>query len=429
MDQTQEMMQGTVSASNAAASADKKRDMEWMLALFGTAVGAGVLFLPINAGLGGIWPLIAMTLLVGPMTFLAHRGLTRFCLSSSNPNGNITDAVVEHFGPKAGSVITFGYFASIFPILMIYGIGITNTVNSLIINQLGMTPPPRLLLSFVLVVALVAVMVAGQKMVLKVTQTIVYPLIAVLLGVSLYLIPEWNGAQFDAPFNMGDFFKTLFVTIPVLVFAFNHSPAVSSFASAYRKDLGDKAEPAASRTLLRTSMLLAGFVMFFVFSCVLTLSPAELAQVKSDNIAILSYFAQRTDNSLFGWLAQIVALVAISSSFFGHYMGTREGLNSMVVNTLKKRNPNAEISEAKVSRFSMMFITLAVWAVAYANVSVMGMIEALVAPILAMILFIMPVLAVKKVPAMRKYDSAINYFTLVMGIITITGFIASNFFM
>ncbi|MGY0219956.1 HAAAP family serine/threonine permease [Endozoicomonadaceae bacterium StTr2] len=429
MDQTQEMMQGSVSASNAAASTGKKRDMEWMLALFGTAVGAGVLFLPINAGLGGIWPLIAMTVLVGPMTFLAHRGLTRFCLSSSNPDGNITDAVVEHFGPKAGSVITVGYFASIFPILMIYGIGITNTVNSLIINQLGMTPPPRLLLSFVLVVALVGVMVAGQKLVLKVTQAIVYPLIAVLLGVSLYLVPEWNGAQFDAPFNMADFFKTMFVTIPVLVFAFNHSPAVSSFASAYRKDLGDNAEPAASRTLLRTSMLLTGFVMFFVFSCVLTLSPAELAQVKNDNIAILSYFAQRTDNNLFGWLAQIVALVAISSSFFGHYMGSREGLNSIVVNVLKKRNPKAEISEARVNRFSMMFITLAVWAIAYANVSVMGMIEALVAPILAMILFVMPVLAVKKIPALRKYESGANTFTLIMGIITITGFIASNFFM
>ncbi len=59
-----------------------KRDTEWMLALFGTAIGAGVLFLPINAGLGGIWPLILMTIIIGPMTFLAHRGLTRLCLSS-----------------------------------------------------------------------------------------------------------------------------------------------------------------------------------------------------------------------------------------------------------------------------------------------------------------------------------------------------------
>ena len=57
----------------------------WALSLFGTAVGAGVLFLPINAGMSGFWPLIIMTLIVGPMTYYAHRGLARFVLSSKNP--------------------------------------------------------------------------------------------------------------------------------------------------------------------------------------------------------------------------------------------------------------------------------------------------------------------------------------------------------
>lgn len=33
-----------------------KFDLVWALNLFGTAVGAGVLFLPINAGKGGFGP-------------------------------------------------------------------------------------------------------------------------------------------------------------------------------------------------------------------------------------------------------------------------------------------------------------------------------------------------------------------------------------
>lgn len=33
-------------------------DTVWVLGLFGTAIGAGVLFLPINAGIGGFWPLL-----------------------------------------------------------------------------------------------------------------------------------------------------------------------------------------------------------------------------------------------------------------------------------------------------------------------------------------------------------------------------------
>lgn len=34
----------------------RKTDTMWMLGLYGTAIGAGVLFLPINAGVGGMIP-------------------------------------------------------------------------------------------------------------------------------------------------------------------------------------------------------------------------------------------------------------------------------------------------------------------------------------------------------------------------------------
>ena len=60
-----------------------KFDTTWMLGLYGTAIGAGTLFLPINAGVGGFWPLLILAVLAFPMTFFAHRGLTRFVLSGS----------------------------------------------------------------------------------------------------------------------------------------------------------------------------------------------------------------------------------------------------------------------------------------------------------------------------------------------------------
>ena len=91
-----------------------KFDTAWVLNLFGTAVGAGVLFLPINAGMGGFWPLVVMAILVGPMTYFAHRGLAYFVLSSSKPGSDITEVVEEHFGPTAGKLITLLYFFAIF---------------------------------------------------------------------------------------------------------------------------------------------------------------------------------------------------------------------------------------------------------------------------------------------------------------------------
>ena len=417
-----------MSGNNANIRKWSGEDTAWMFTLFGTAVGAGILFLPLKAGTGGIWPVLIAALLIGPMTYLAHRGLARVCLTSSNPDGDITDAVTEHFGGLAGSLITLGYFIAIYPIVMVYGIGLTNAVTNVAVNLLGMETPNRLILSGVIVIGLVLIMLTSHKVVVRVTELIVTPLVLILLGVSLYLIPQWEFSRFEFDGDWGGMIKTVLLMIPLLVFAFNHSPAVSTFAGDYRKAEGDvNAEPLASRTLLRTSMMLTVFVMFFVFSCVMALSPDELAQARANNLSTLDAFAGREVEGInwFGWLASAVAMIAITSSFFGHYLGTAEGLHGLIAQRLRGGNPNKAINDKAIRTFVTIFIVVTVWWVANANWSVIGMIEDIVSPILAIILFIMPVVATRTVPAMAKYRSAADIFTLVAGLIAIGGKIIS----
>ncbi|MGK9568415.1 HAAAP family serine/threonine permease, partial [Salmonella enterica subsp. enterica] len=89
-----------------------------------------------------------------PMTFFAHRGLTRFVLSGKNAGEDITEVVEEHFGISAGKLITLLYFFAIYPILLVYSVAITNTVESFITHQMHWTAPPRALLSLVLILGL-----------------------------------------------------------------------------------------------------------------------------------------------------------------------------------------------------------------------------------------------------------------------------------
>lgn len=396
-----------------------KQDTTWVISLFGTAVGAGILFLPINAGMGGFWPLVVMALLVGPMTYLAHRGLARFVLSSKQPNADITQVVEEHFGVGAGKLITLLYFFAIYPIVLIYGVGITNTVESFLVNQLQMTPPPRWILSIVLIMAMMSVMLAGEKLMLKVTEFLVYPLIAILAGISLYLIPDWTGAALNEMPSTKDFATTLWLTIPVLVFSFNHSPAISSFALAQRRDHGEHAVAKSDAILKRTAIILLGFVMFFVFSCVMSLTPAQLAEAKSQNIAVLSYLANQHASPIISYFGPLVAFVAIVSSFFGHYLGAREGLKGMIVQNM--RSSGKAPNHKKVELFIIAFFILTLWGVAVINPSILGIIESLGGPIIATILFLMPMYAIKRVPAMAKYQGQIsNVFVATMGLIAIS---------
>lgn len=403
-----------------------RQDTTWMLSLFGTAVGAGILFLPINAGMGGFWPLVLMTAIIGPMTYLAHRGLSRFVCSSSIPSSDITQVVEEHFGIGAGKAITLLYFFAIYPIVLIYGVGITNTVDSFIVNQLGMASPPRFLLSGVLILGMMAVMVAGETFMLKVTQLLVYPLVGILAFMSIYLIPEWKMDALQVAPAAGDFLGTVWLTIPVLVFAFNHSPAISQFSVSLKRDHGVSAARKADMILRNTAMMLVGFVMLFVFSCVLSLSPQQLADAKAQNLPILSYLANVHNSGFVSYFGPLIAFIAIVSSFFGHYMGATEGLKGIIVKQL--RSSNKTIPEQKIGKFILVFMFATIWTVAIINPSILGMIEALGGPIIAAILYLMPMYAVHKVPALKAYRGRFsNIFVVIAGLLAMTAILFSFF--
>ena len=413
-------------ASNTSRGINKA-DLVWMLGLYGTAIGAGVLFLPINAGVGGLWPLLAMAILALPLTFFAHRGLTRFVLSGSTRDGDITEVVEEHFGKTAGKFITLLYFFAIYPILLMYSVAITNTVESLMVHQLGMTAPPRAILSLALILGLMAIVRLGGQFIVKAMSVLVFPFVLTLMGLALYLIPHWNGAIItEAPalsdaFN-GDFIKTLWLAIPVMVFSFNHSPIISSFAVDNKGRYGEGAEKKCGNILLGAHVMMVMTVMFFVFSCVLSLSPADLAAAKEQNITILSYLANHFDNAFIATAAPLIAMVAISKSFLGHYLGAQEGMNGLMAKALREKGKNVDIKQ--LNKVTAVFMILTTWAIATINPSILGMIEDLGGPIIAMLLFLMPMYAIAKIPAMRKYAGNLsNGFVTLIGLIAMSGII------
>lgn len=394
-------------------------DTHWTLTLFGTAVGAGILFLPIDAGLGGFWPLLLLTLLVAPMTYLSHLGLCRFILASTQPGSTITEVVTEHFGSQAGKLITLLYFLAIYPILLIYGVGVTNTLDSFIQHQLGIVGLPRALLALMAVSLLMLMMQISETWILKITTGLVYPLVMILFALSCYLIPYWRADLLYQIPTLAHFSSAVWLTMPLLVFAFNHSPAISYFASAQQRRYGQQADYRARQILKRTAIILLLFVMFFVFSTVLTLTPEALQLAKQQNLSILSFLANQHNAPVISYLGPIVALLAIVSSFFGHYQGAREGLKGLI--TLGMSGGSQPANSPHLDRGIAIFFLLSLWGVAVLNPSILGMIESLSGPVIALILFIMPVYARYRVPALQRYlDKRWDSFIVILGSIAIS---------
>ncbi|ARP38457.1 aromatic amino acid transport family protein [Vibrio syngnathi] len=413
-------MNTTTSSASAVTDTSKfnYKDFTWCLSLFGTAVGAGVLFLPIKAGAGGFWPLVILALIAAPMTWFAHKSLARFVLSSKNPEADITDTVEEHFGKTGANLITFAYFFAIYPIVLIYGVGITNTVDSFLVNQMGMESIPRPLLSGALILAMTAGVVFGKELMLKATSAMVYPLVFILLALSFYLVPDWNTSMMETSPEWSAMPSIIWLAIPIIVFSFNHSPIISQFSKEQRRVYGEDAVKKTDAITGGAAMMLMGFVMFFVFSVVLSLSPEQLATAQSQNISVLSYLANVHESPLISYMGPLVAFAAITSSYFGHFLGAHEGL----VGLIKSRSGS---SISTIEKASLAFIVVTTWIVAVVNPSILGMIETMGAPMIAAILFLMPVFAMQKVPAMAKYKTSapVQIFTALCGLAAISSVI------
>ncbi|GAA0337344.1 threonine/serine transporter TdcC [Morganella psychrotolerans] len=418
----------------------RKTDTTWTLGLFGTAIGAGVLFFPIRAGYGGLIPILIMLVLAYPIAFLCHRALARLCLSGSNPSGDITETVEEHFGKGGGVIITFLYFFAICPLLWIYGVTITNTFMAFWEQQLGLPVLNRGVVSLVLLLAMAIIIYFGKDLMVRVMSYLVFPFIASLVLLSLALIPYWNTAVFDNVnadsfelFGHSGILVTVWLGISIMVFSFNFSPIVSSFVVSKREEYEaacgkDFTEQKVNKIISRAGMLMVGVVMFFAFSCLFALSPANMAEAKDMNVPVLTYLAYHFNNvggengtlaTILVWAAPIIALVAIFKSFFGHYLGTLEGMNGLLLKFAYKGD-KSKVSIGKLNLISMVFIMGSTWFIAYLNPNILDLIEAMGAPIIASLLCLLPMYSVARVPALKKYKGQIsNIFVTVIGLLTI----------
>ena len=105
---------------------------------------------------------------------------------------------------------------------------------------------------------------------------------------------------------------------------------------------------------------------------------------------MLSYLANITDNPVIVTLGPLIAFIAISSSFLGHFLGARESLKSLIA------KPTG-LPLAKADKLGIALMFFAIWGAAIINPGILGLMETLSGPVIAMILFIMPVVAIYKV--------------------------------
>ncbi len=399
-------------------------DWQWVLTCFGTAVGAGILFLPVSASQNGIVPLFILTLIIFPVTYVAHRGITRI-VSSCPVETDIIGTVELDVGKGASFAVSILYFLSIISICIGYATGVTNVVQSFMEHQLGMTGIYRPLLTFILLFLMMLVILAGESFMVKVTSIITFPLIILLAFLSFYMIPYWNTNLFSHPIEWDKVPSHIFLLFPVLVFAMNFSPVCSTLGAAYRRQYPDIAEAVghSDKVIKWTALILLIFVMFFVYSMSLSATPQMLDIALKENEDMLTSISRTIDKPFLQDLMPVISLLAIVSSYFGHFTGTREGVMGIITHIANWNKPKGEVrTESKGLKVAItLILTALLWFLAVYNPSILSIISFISAPIIAMYAYLMPVVLMRRVPRLFIYRSPWGAFVFVMGLVGICG--------
>ncbi|OHO34940.1 septum formation initiator [Corynebacterium sp. HMSC034E11] len=402
-----------------AADAPDGSTLSWAITLFGTAVGAGILFLPIDAGSFGILPLIFISLLALPMVFMSHRTYSRIVSASPVKGLDVLQVVTALSGRTRGLMTGLMYWLSIYPIVLIYGVSITNTMDSFLVNQLGGPQLPRWVLAALCVGVLTGAYAMGKKATLAFANILVYPLIIALAAVSIYLIPQWDLASFRSYQSDTPTWQALLLILPVFVFSFSHMPAISqaSLDAQKRFDGDEKAtEKLVSKIEAIAAVMLVGFTMFFVWSCSLALGADGMDAAREQNIPVLSYLANETHAPFLAVLSPIVALCAIASSYFGHVMGAEEGTTYLVRAVAPKFADRVSPKAMRWGIYVFVFVTTV--AAAVINPSILDLISVVGGVFITFLVYIVPMLLFRNAKAFRRFaNKPETIFVFVLGVI------------
>ncbi|MEC5653113.1 amino acid permease [Enterobacter bugandensis] len=398
-----------------------KDETLWSFALYGTAVGAGTLFLPIQLGSAGAIVLFITALVAYPLTYWPHRALAQFILSS-NTKGNegITGAVSHYYGKKIGNLITTLYFIAFFVVVQIYAVAITNSLTEQLAKHLTVDTTVRVLVSLGVVLVLNLIFLMGRHITIKVMGFLVFPLIAYFLFVSIYLTGSWQPSLLTSQMAFDrQTLHQVWISIPVMVFAFSHTPIISTFAVDRREKFADGAMDKCKKIMKVAYLIICLSVLFFVFSCLLSIPPSYIMTAKEEGVTILSALSMMPSSP--AWLGIsgiIVAIVAMSKSFLGTYFGVIEGATEIVKSSLNQ--VGIKKSRAFNRAISIMGVSLITFAVCCINPNAISMIYAISGPLIAMILFIMPTLSTYLIPSLKPYRSIGSLLTLIVGVLCVS---------
>ncbi|WP_312268621.1 hypothetical protein [Pseudescherichia sp.] len=395
-------------------------DTGWVIMSIGMAIGAGIVFLPVQVGLMGLWVFLLSSIIGYPAMYLFQR-LFINTLAESPECKDYPSVISGYLGKNWGVLLGALYFIMLVIWMFVYSTAITNDSASYL-HTFGLT---KGLLSnnpfygLVLICILVAISSRGEKLLFKVSSLMVLTKLLVVAALGLSMVGLWHLYNAGTLPPAGLLIKNAIITLPFtltsILFIQTLSPMVISYRA--KEKSVEVARYKALRAMNIAFAILFITVFFYAVSFTLAMGHDEAVKAYEQNISALAIAAQFISGDGAGWVkvvSVILNIFAVMTAFFGVYLGFREATQGIVMNLLRRKFPTRQFDEKYVQGGIMIFAILLAWSAIVLNAPVLSF-TSICSPIFGMIGCLIPAWLVYKVPALHKYKG------LSLKIIIITG--------
>ncbi len=393
------------------------QDNIWALGLYGTAVGAGTLFLPVEIGTRGPVIFLIMLLLGLPLSLLPHLLLCRVYMREEETATGTLPIFGSFFSGRGEKLMTLFYCVTFFPVTLVYGVALVNAMDNFLTEHLHFTGISRGPLSFIVVAALYVVLSKGRDKVVATMSALALPFAASVLLIGVSLIPDWHLSNFTSAITevkstpLSTTMKGIWLTLPLITFSFCCAPMVSPLTSYYREKRAE-GESKALFVIRVAYVAIFTSIIFFVLSCVLSIPHDSFVQAKAQNLNVLSVMKGNGDFSLIYYLAPFIAIIGMTKSFLGVGLSVAETFGQLAASVSGKK--------ATSKRVASLVLFLLTFGIVYANPDVINLIETFCGPLIAVILFLIPAYLIYTRAALAQLRGVTVFLVVLGGLATLS---------
>ncbi|MFB2732252.1 hypothetical protein [Shewanella mangrovisoli] len=394
-------------------------DWGWIIMSIGMAIGAGIVFLPVQVGLMGLWVFLLSSVIGYPAMYLFQR-LFINTLAESPECKDYPSVISGYLGKNWGILLGGLYFIMLVIWVFVYSTAITNDSASFL-QSFGATTS---LLSenpfygLALICGLVALASRGENLLFKISTFMVLTKLGVVAVLGLMMVDKWDINNIGSVPSTDDWLKDAIVMLPFtltsILFIQSLSPMVISYRSR-EKSLA-VARFKAMRAMNIAFGVLFVVVFFYAVSFTLAMGHEQAVRASHENISALAMVAQGMPGQTLKLLSLTLNIFAVMTAYFGVYLGFREACQGLTMNMLRRVMPEERINKSLVGYGIMIFTILLSWGAIVLNAPVLSF-TSICSPIFGLVGCLIPAYLVYQVPALHKYKGVSLYIIIVTGLL------------